>query len=313
MIRSTGIAIWHSHFAHGDSIEEGAVVISHIVKHRSFSKGPAELEGPFLPLNTAPQGFEGRSLWLINLEGLQIFAEMPLSEYVCAILDRLNGLPRPSFEIQLIVGARGKPLQVDELERMGVEDRSKGKRQRVMVGLGVVVQGHVHIALEEASSFARVIGPIGPRVVQHTSTWNVRLSDILKDQVGNLLGRELQFGDFSLDLWVVVASVGDQLVLVPVNRALRIGCIVQFLYPLVGEIYNCDQESFACLRVVVDSGPALRCWAIVMKVLERDVLGWLGKINELEPDLVVCEYNLFLDGLSRYRDLGDCQRVKGVP
>lgn len=108
---------------------------------------------------------------------------------------------------------------------------------------------------------------------------------------------------------MVVASIMDKLILVPVDRSLGVGSVVLVFYSSCGGIHDCNQETLPILGVIVDPGLAVGCRAIMVKVLDGEGLWRFGEIYELKPDLIGSIANVVLERLGDRLHLIDCQGI----
>lgn len=79
----------------------------------------------------------------------------------------------------------------------------------------------------------------------------------------------------------------DELDLYPIHRSLRIWSAISPLNAILGYVDNGNHESLARLEVVVHPGLSVRGGSVVMKVLKRQVLGRLSKVDDLESNLTL--------------------------
>ena len=206
VVGHTGIAVWHSHLREGETVEHITVVIGNIIQAQTIAVVEADVELPLLPSNlvAVASNVERCTFGLLDDVGLEVGSER-LFVQLMRVLNSLHGLPGLRFG-RAVITTKSKVVNADELVGHSIENRRERGRQRVVVGLGVLVGHNVHVALEESATLVDVVGAVGPGIVAD----------------GNTLG-ELELLDLLDDLWVSQADFLHLDHLIDVDGALDAG------------------------------------------------------------------------------------------
>ncbi|RDL38691.1 uncharacterized protein BP5553_03031 [Venustampulla echinocandica] len=275
--RLARVSIGNRHFRDGQSIENVAPVVRHVVQNEPLPVVEADPEPPLLPLHEVAVHVERRAVGLLDDVRLEIRAQRGVQEVV-RVLDRLDGLPWLRLR-DGVVGPGGQMVDPHQFPGVDVEDGREGAGQRVVVGLRVVDRHNVHVALAQPARFGVVLPPIYPRIGAH----------------GDPLG-QLQLLDFVEHLRVLQADLLDLDHLVDVRGALRVfGELLERDDRLRLEVHPSMEEDAvveALEETVCDAGRGggqRLSSPLGLDVLDHILLHRLLDVERLEPERHVRE------------------------
>lgn len=176
-----------------------------------------------------------------------------------------------------------------------------------MVGFGVVVQHDIHVALEESPFLIRIIGTVGPRVVENFRS-ACASANAVQCACNDLYlpWRELQVLNLGKYSWMLVTGVMYFSKFGPVNRSLCIRSLLVKLHIGGADVDYGFPKIKGTMLVIIDASAAVDA-ARAVKELNEFLLRRFLEIDHLDANVVDIVADVIAQNHRSTSDLRRCE------